>query len=219
MQATCYAERTIAAYRMRAGEAIESWGRSRVPSRFLRRFAAALPPGGRVLDYGCGIGTDLAWLSRQGFRAEGVDGTLEFVQEARRRCPRAKVLLGRFESVPLPTGAYDGIWCSAALIHVPPEALAGQLEKLRAALRPGGWLALTLAWGRARGFLRRDWIPGRYIAAYTRSQALKLLSGWRVRALEVGSGGGRRGRWIRVLAQPGGPPSPAPRTPAGCPTR
>ncbi len=200
-----YAERTIAAYRMHAPEAARSWSRARTPSRFLRRFAALLPPGGRVLDYGCGIGADLAWLRRQGFRAEGVDGTLEFVQEARRRSPGAKVLHARFEMVPLGRREYDGIWCSAALIHVPPEALAGQMEKLRLALRPGGRLALTLAWGRRKGFLRGDWIPGRYVAGFTKQEALKRLGGWVVQSVSVVSGESRRGRWIQIFAQPSEP--------------
>ena len=200
--AAAYAERTIAAYRVHAGEALRSWARARTPSRFLRRFAGLLPPGGQLLDYGCGIGTDLAWLSRRGFRVEGIDGTLEFVDETRRRCPGAPVRHARFETVRLQEGAYDGIWSNAALIHVPPEELAEQLEKLRRALRPGGWLALTLAWGRAKGFLRGDWIPGRYVAGFRRGEALKMLDGWAALSVKVVSGESRRGRWIQILAQP-----------------
>lgn len=202
-----YAERTIAAYRVHAREAVESWARARTPSRLLRRFAGLLPPAGRVLDYGCGIGADMAWLIRQEFRTEGVDGTLEFVREARRRCPGAEIRHARFEAVRLQAEAYDGIWCSAALIHVPPEELAGQLERLRRALKPGGWLALTLAWGRAKGFIRRDWIPGRYVAGYAKGEALKTLGlgGWGVHSADVVTGESRRGRWIQILAQPSKP--------------
>lgn len=197
-----YADRTIAAYRVHAGKAVESWARARTPGRFLRRFADLLPPGGRVLDYGCGIGADLAWLNRRGFRVEGIDGTLEFVDEARRQCPGAEIRHARFEAVHLQAGDYDGIWCSAALIHVPPERLGEQMEKLRQALRPGGWLALTLAWGRAKGFIRGDWIPGRYVAGCSKAEALKRLGGWVVLSVNVVSGESRRGRWIHILAQP-----------------
>lgn len=201
-RAEAYADRTVAAYRMRAGEAARNWSRIRVSSPFLREFAGLLPPGARVLDYGCGTGQELAWLARRGFRAEGVDGTLEFVLRARKLCPQAKVLHARFEAVPLGREAYGGVWCNAALIHVPPEEMAAQLEKLRRALSPGGWLALTLAWGSKKGFLRRDWIPGRYMACYSRAETAALLEGWEVRSMKVVSKGGRRGRWIRLLAQP-----------------
>ena len=195
-----YAERTIAAYRVRAAEAEKNWSRMRVPSRFLRRFAATLPPGGRVLDYGCGIGMELAWLRDQDFRAEGIEGALEFVLAARRRCPGLPVLHARFESVLLAPALFDGIWCNAALIHVPPEELVRQLERLAKALKPGGLLGLTLAWGRIKRFTRRDWIPGRYFAAYTRPEARALLRRWNVQELKVTSSAGRQGRWIQILA-------------------
>lgn len=196
-----YAERTIAAYRVHAEKAAGNWGRKKwKPSKFLRRFAAALPAGGRVLDYGCGTGVEMAWLKEQGFQVEGIDGTLEFVLEARARCPGAQVVHGRFETARLEAGRYDGIWCNAALIHVPPLEAVRQLEKLKAALRPGGLLGLTLAWGRIRGFLRRDWIPGRYLAAYSKLEAGELMKGWKVRWSGVVARDGRAGRWIQFLA-------------------
>ena len=195
-----YAERTIAAYRVHAEKAIREWSRRQKPSRFLRRFAAALPRGGRVLDYGCGTGEEMAWLRRQGFRVEGLDGTLEFLLAARRRCPAARIRHARFETVRLPEHRYDGIWCNAALIHMPPPELARQLEKLKRALGLAGFLGLTLAWGRAKGFLRRDWIPGRYLAAYTRPEAAALLRDWKLRWFRVAAGDGRSGRWIQLLA-------------------
>ena len=195
-----YAERTIAAYRAHAGKAARNWARRRGPSRFLKRFAAALPPRARVLDYGCGTGEEIAWLKNRGFRVEGVDGALEFVLRARRRCPGARILHARFERVSLSPHRYGGIWCNAALIHVPPTELARQLEKLRTALKPGGLLGLTLAWGRAKRFLRRDWIPGRYLAAYSQREAAALLKDWKTHWRKTVTGDGRGGRWIQILA-------------------
>lgn len=195
-----YAERTIAAYRAAAKRAIANWGRSRRPSRFLREFAAILPRRARVLDYGCGIGTELAWLQAQGFQAEGIDGALEFVLEARRRNPGLPIRHARFETVPLAPAAYDGIWCQAALIHVPTSVLHQQLAKLQRALMPGGLLGITLAWGRHKGLAQRDWIPGRYIAAYTKVEALAFFRDWHIHAAHVTSHDGRQGRWIQLLA-------------------
>jgi len=200
MDNRAYAERTIAAYRVHARKAIRNWARMRVPSRFLREFGRVLPAGARVLDYGCGIGTELGWLRRRRFDAEGLEGTWEFVQQARRRCPRARILHARFETAHLPEEGYDGIWCNAALIHLPPAEFRAQLAKLRRALRPGGCLGLTLAWGCRKGFLQRDWIPGRYFAGHTKGELLPLLRGWKVRALRVSGKAGRQGRWIQILA-------------------
>ena len=197
-----YAERTIAAYRVHAKKAAQNWARNWRPSRFLRSFARMLPPDGRMLDYGCGIGTDLAWLRRQGFCVEGIEGALEFVQQARKRCPGVQIRHARFRTARLPGNHYDGIWCNAALMHVPPEEFSFQLRKLKEALRPNGVLAMTLAWGSKKGFVRQDWIPGRYIAGYRKREAAVFFRGWKVRSLRVVKKDGRQGRWIQIMASP-----------------
>ena len=198
-----YDHPTLAAYRRHAGEAIESWRRAARPSQFLRRFVQSLPARARVLDYGCGIGTDLAWLRRRGFRVEGLDGTPAFLRQARRRCPGVLVREARFETVHRLPGSYDGIWCQAALIHVTPDVLRRQLAVLREALSPSGLLGLSLAWGRRKGLARRDWIPGRYVAGYTKPEAMSFFrQGWVVHECRVVSHDGRQGRWIQLLARP-----------------
>lgn len=197
-----YDHPTLAAYRRHAEAAIADWRRIRAPSKLLRQFARTLPRSARVLDYGCGIGTDLAWLRRAGFRVEGLDGTPDFVREARQRVPNAPIRLARFEQAALPEARYNGIWCQAALIHVTPDELRRQLDKLRAALTPGGVLGLTLAWGRLKGPTVHDWIPGRYVAGYSRAEAAAFFGGWDIRRFAVVAHDGRQGRWIHLLASP-----------------
>ncbi len=197
-----YARSTVAAYEQYAPPAIANWSRHRRPSRFLQEFARCLPSGARILDYGCGIGTDLAWMRRQGFTVEGIDGTEHFVREARRRCSGARIRLATFESVRLPRSSFDGVWCQASLLHVPPHVLQQQLHKLRSAMRPLGWLGISLAWGRTHTVTKGDWIPGRYIWAYSKTQAAGFFAGWSVQQLRVVSHDGRQGRWIHILARP-----------------
>lgn len=198
---------TLIAYQRYAQKAIADWRKIRSPSRFLRRFADALPPRARVLDYGCGIGLELAWLRARGFLVEGLDGTPAFLREARRHNPGVRFTCARFETAALPAGRHNGLWCQAALIHVPPEELRRQLVKLRQGLTRGGLLGMTLAWGQARGLTQYDWIPGRYLAAYSKSEAAAFFAGWTIRHLAVTAHDGRHGRWIELLASP--KPAPA----------
>lgn len=192
----------LAAYRYYAPRAIEHWaGRRKKPSKFLKRFAHGLPKGGALFDYGCGIGTDLAWLQAKGFRVAGMDGTADFVAEARRRNPGVRIAHSRFEIFRLPDARYDGIWSNATLMHLTPAVFRQHLRKLERALKPGGVLGVVLPWGRKKGIARSDWIPGRYMACYTNPEAARFFKGWSMKFLKTIVNDDRNGRWIQILAQ------------------
>jgi len=192
----------LAAYRYYAPRAIENWaGLRKKPSQCLQQFARVLPKGGVLFDYGCGIGTDLAWLKTKGFRVAGMDGTADFVEEARRRNPGVSIAHSRFDIFRLPAARYDGIWANATLMHIVPQAMDGQLKKLASALKPGGFLGVVLPWGRKKGIAQSDWIPGRYMACYTNPEAAGFFKGWNVNFLKTIANDHRSGRWIQILAQ------------------
>ncbi|PZQ19430.1 MAG: SAM-dependent methyltransferase [Rhodanobacter denitrificans] len=59
-----------------------------VETAWLDRFAALLPPGGTVLDLGCGIGEPIAAnLIGRGFRVDGVDASPSLIAHCRVRFP------------------------------------------------------------------------------------------------------------------------------------
>ncbi len=192
---------TLTAYRIYAARAIGNWKKNRSPSKFLRHFAKVIPKGKRLLDYGCGIGEELAWLNSKGFQVDGIDATKPFVLEARRRCPAAKIQLARFETVALPKQYFDGIWCNAALIHLSRREIASQLHKLHQALKPTGVLGLTLIWGTSSKIHHNDWIPGRHFTGYQKSTAQALMRRWGPNSLKVVASDGKHGRWIQILAR------------------
>ena len=93
------------------------------PSSLSSRFSRAFVPGGRILDIGCGSGRDLAELARQGFRVYGMDGTPELVQLAQEYHPELKgrVVHGLLPDSDTPFGGdFDGVLCSAVLMHIAP---------------------------------------------------------------------------------------------------
>ena len=138
---------TIACYD-REAVGISARHRSRDPELWRRRFLAAFPQGGRILDVGCGSGRDLALLLELGFEALGTEPSAGMRVAAMKAYPR---LAGRILDfgLPLPKpadfgGAFDGIVCSAVLMHVPAPELSAALTSLRRALRPGGRLWVTI---------------------------------------------------------------------------
>lgn len=109
-------------------------------------FAARLPQAGDVADLGCGPADDGALLARAGHRVAGIDRSAGMLAYA------ARVLSGRvvqadLRRLPLAGQSLDGIWCCAALLHVPHDQTCTALGEMRRILRPGGWLALVTAAG------------------------------------------------------------------------
>ena len=138
---------TIACYD-RESASISARHRSLGPDPWRARFLAAFPRGGRILDAGCGCGRDLALLLELGFDAFGTDPSAGMRAEAETAYPRLRDRIQPF-GLPLPEpsvlgGTFDGIVCSAVLMHVPAGELPAALASLRRALRPEGRLWVTV---------------------------------------------------------------------------
>lgn len=107
--------------------------------------AAAFPPGGRVLDAGCGPGLVAAALLASGLRVVGVDLSREMIERAARRCAphgdRATFLQSSIFDPGLDVqGPFDGAISRYVLHHVlDPLAFVGRQFEL---LRPGGVLVV-----------------------------------------------------------------------------
>ncbi|WP_431258670.1 class I SAM-dependent methyltransferase [Roseateles chitinivorans] len=109
---------------------------------------AALPRGSRVLDVGAGAGRDVAGMLAAGLDAYGVEPSAEMRARALAQFPaladrlhrlhrlREGALpdLGRPFADAVPEG-FDGVVCSAVLMHVGEDALPDALSALAATLR------------------------------------------------------------------------------------
>jgi 2-polyprenyl-3-methyl-5-hydroxy-6-metoxy-1,4-benzoquinol methylase len=110
-----------------------------------RRFAELLPAGGRVLDAGCGSGRDAKAFAEMGFDVVAFDASAEMVKRAQAHTG-LEVLQMTFDDVDWQS-AFDGIWASASLLHVPRAHLIEIGNRLRDALTPGGVLYFSFKHG------------------------------------------------------------------------
>jgi SAM-dependent methyltransferase len=83
-------------------------------------FLASLPDSALVADLGCGPGLDGARFSVEGYRVVGMDLSAGMLSAA------DNGLVGRLaqadlRALPVGSGRLDGIWCVAALLHIPEQ--------------------------------------------------------------------------------------------------
>jgi cyclopropane fatty-acyl-phospholipid synthase-like methyltransferase len=123
---------------------------ARTPGSYYRGFVdacvARVPPGGPVLDLGCGAGILAADLAARA-RVVGVDLSREQLRLARERVPSASLVLAdisRFEVRERSLAAVAAFW---SIIHVRRERHAALFARIRTWLRPGGFLFGTLGTG------------------------------------------------------------------------
>jgi ubiquinone/menaquinone biosynthesis C-methylase UbiE len=105
-----------------------------------------LRPGEEVLDLGCGCGVPDARLLSRRFRVTGVDISDVQIARARRSVPHARFLRADMTEVVLPAGAFGGVVCLYALIHVPLDEQRELLARVARWLSPGGLFLVTTGW-------------------------------------------------------------------------
>jgi len=116
------------------------------PAPFLEPLAKRLAKGARILDVGCGSGRDLRWMKERGFRAAGFERSAELARLAR-ETSGCEVSEGDFENWDFSRLSVDAILLVTALVHLPHDRLPGALLNIVQALRPGGWLLISLKEG------------------------------------------------------------------------
>lgn len=163
-------------------------------------FAARLPPVADLADLGCGPAADGALFAQAGHRVTGIDRSAGMLAVA------AAALSGRLvqadlRSIPLTSGSLDGIWCCAALLHVPEGQTMAVLREIRRVLRPGGHLALVTAIGDGARLEPVPYAPGaqRWFF-YRRADRLgEQLAAAQLRILTMAEERASR-HWLKVLA-------------------
>lgn len=167
-----------------------------------RDFLALAGDRGPVLEVGCGTGRDMAWLEARGAAVIGVDLSGGMLAEAR-RIARGPLLRMDMRRLAFAGRHFGGVWCMAALLHLPKGAAREALREMHRALVPGGALALTLQEGAGEGWERGgyDHEVERYFARYIQPEAAALLraSGFAVHAWTRNAAGARR--WLGFLAR------------------
>jgi 2-polyprenyl-3-methyl-5-hydroxy-6-metoxy-1,4-benzoquinol methylase len=139
--------------------------------------------GARLLEVGCGMGTDLLQFARGGAKVTGIDLTPRSIAISRRHFEvygqRGEFAISDCEKLPFTSESFDVVYSNGVLHHTPDTA--GAVRELHRVLRRGGqarvmlyhrgsvayWLQIILRHGLLRGELLRGHSPeqimGRYV--------------------------------------------------------
>ena len=126
---------TLAVYDAQAAD-YAALTESEARDKQLTAFIADMPPGGHVLDLGCGPGQSAAEMARPGLRVTATDASAEMVALASAR-PGVTAHQATFDAID-GIALYDGVWANFSLLHAPRDAMPRHLAAIARALKPGG---------------------------------------------------------------------------------
>lgn len=161
--------RTLGVYADQAEAYVAMMEREAARDEMIGHFVAACPPGGRVLDLGCGPGHYAELMAEAGLLVEAMDAVPEMVERSAAR-PGVTAWQGRFEDL-VAQDRYDAIWAYFSLLHAPKEDMPDHLAAIARALKPGGVFFIALKRGSGA---KRDAL-GRFYTYYEKDTIEPLL--------------------------------------------
>jgi ubiquinone/menaquinone biosynthesis C-methylase UbiE len=100
----------------------------------------------RLLEIGCGMGTDLLQFARGGARCTGVDLTPRSIEITRHRFKlygaEGEFMISDGERLPFQSESFDVVYSNGVLHHTPDTA--GAIREVHRVLRPGGVAKIML---------------------------------------------------------------------------
>ncbi len=110
----------------------------------VRQWAEELPPGGSVLDLGCGTGVPISQvLIDRGLLVYGVDASASMIAAFRARFPGAPAEWNTVEDSTFFSRTFDGVVAWGLIFLLPPPAQALLIHKVASVLDRGGRFLFT----------------------------------------------------------------------------
>ena len=132
-----------------------------------------LAPGGRVLDVGCGLGTEAGYLASSGWQAVGIDLSEAAIARAAAGHDDAAFLRADMRRLPFQPHCFDAAIDRGCFHYLSPGDRLSYAGELRRVLRPGGKFLLRASL-RAAG--QRNDVDEAVIA--------RTFAGWQVERME-----------------------------------
>jgi ubiquinone/menaquinone biosynthesis C-methylase UbiE len=138
--------------------------------------------GKRLLEIGCGMGTDLLQFARGGARCTGIDLTPRSVEITRHRFKLygadGAFMISDGEHLPFRTESFDVVYSNGVLHHTPDTA--GAIREVHRVLRPGGTAKVMLYHRNSLNYwieiiLRRGLLGGEFLRGRSAEQIMSRV--------------------------------------------
>jgi SAM-dependent methyltransferase len=107
-------------------------------------FSRLLPPGGDVLDVGCGAGVKSKYLTAKGFKVVGLDFSEKLIEIAKKTVPGANFTVMDLNNVDDLGKKFDAVFAQAVLLHFKKTEVTSTLDKIVSILKGGGYLYIAV---------------------------------------------------------------------------
>lgn len=181
-----------------------TFGKSPDYTRAYAAFASRLLPKGTLLAVGCGDGSSLSYFRERGLPIVGVEpsaGRRGIAQDG-----GIEVVAGAFENLcSLALPPVSGIWCGAALRHVPEDHFARVMANVAQLLPSSAPVFLMLELGDDSNWVRLDaedeeaesfvqYLSEDLINQVMHEKSLEVVERWITEPTDL-----RPGRWISLI--------------------
>jgi SAM-dependent methyltransferase len=156
----------------------------------------------RILEVGCGTGSNLWFAAREGFAVGGVDASVSAIAAARKRFEQdglvGELKVANFNSLPFPEASFDLVIDRGSLTCVGRTVASQAIEEIKRVLVPGGRLYFnpysdqhsSASSGRpGKDGLTIDIAEGTMVGVgqicfYGRADVLSALSNWHIHSVK-----------------------------------
>jgi ubiquinone/menaquinone biosynthesis C-methylase UbiE len=168
-----------------------------------QKFMEYIPANGLCLDLGCGTGRDSAWFEQHELKIVGADFSMGMLAQARKATTRPLTQMD-MRQLGFAQHIFAGLWCNAALLHLPKTEVPQVLTEMRRVLCPAGILDLSIQKGTGEQLEPNPYASEqgqRFFARYDLPEITSLLETNGFVILETAEVTYHQRTWLRLIAQ------------------
>ena len=144
--------------------------------RYIDNFLKVLN-GKKILDVGCGNGTDCKYIKDKGYDINGIDISENMLKIAKEKVPNVKFEIMDMTNMEYSNNIYDGIISNCSLFHIPSEEVLLTLKEFNRVLKVDGKILVVVQEGKGEEMVDEPYRHGTkvYMNFFTEEKITNLL--------------------------------------------